>query len=387
MSKESVQSIVFVGGGPASGMAARHILSSPNFDTSKHKVTFITPRSHYVHLIGVLRPLVTTEGDFHTRIFMPYDDTFLKGKGELKIGKVASIVEGPEKGEAVGEVVLESGERVSYDVLVLATGYAWQGPSDLPLDLRGASDHLKSWREKIEQAKSIVLIGGGAAGIEFSGEIKHYYPEKTVTIVHRGKQLLNDLYPEWWRNQVVDKTRSMGIDVLLQDQLESVETSSEGTVTTKKGQVIAADLVVPMWGGKPNTEFIGASLGSDVLTTNGQVKVTPTLQVVGHPRIFAGGDIIDRREYKLGTKAQAHGRVLGPNVLNLVLNRPGATLRQYGGVPDGVTITYGTANSITLLGIFGGLSFGNWLGWLTKKPKDLLTELYRRRFSLGFAKL
>lgn len=34
------------------------------------------------------------------------------------------------------------------------------------------------------KAKNIAVIGGGAVGVELATDIKSYYPEKSVTLVH-----------------------------------------------------------------------------------------------------------------------------------------------------------------------------------------------------------
>lgn len=38
-------------------------------------------------------------------------------------------------------------------------------------------------QNKVEQAKSILIVGGGATGLEIVGEIVHYFPDKKVGIV------------------------------------------------------------------------------------------------------------------------------------------------------------------------------------------------------------
>jgi len=35
-----------------------------------------------------------------------------------------------------------------------------------------------------------MVVGGGAAGLEMVGELRHAFPEKPIGLVHRGKTLL-----------------------------------------------------------------------------------------------------------------------------------------------------------------------------------------------------
>ncbi|KAK9114825.1 hypothetical protein Syun_021622 [Stephania yunnanensis] len=44
--------------------------------------------------------------------------------------------------------------------------------------------------KKIKSVDSILIIGGGPTGVELAGEIVTDFPEKKVTVVHRGSRLL-----------------------------------------------------------------------------------------------------------------------------------------------------------------------------------------------------
>ena len=45
-------------------------------------------------------------------------------------------------------------------------------------------------RMKISQSNSILIVGGGATGLETAGQIAEKYPAKKVGIVSRGQKLL-----------------------------------------------------------------------------------------------------------------------------------------------------------------------------------------------------
>lgn len=82
----------------------------------------------------------------------------------------------PNKGSKGGSVVLESGEKLSYDALVLAQGSNWEGPLAYPDDPEQVKEHLSFWRSQFTDATHVVLAGGGAVGIELAGEIKDVWP-------------------------------------------------------------------------------------------------------------------------------------------------------------------------------------------------------------------
>lgn len=94
---------------------------------------------------------------------MPYDKLFPKSIGSVKIGTVATIENTPHGNG--GAVVLQDGERISYDVLILATGSKWVGPPAFPDDDVLCQEHIQNWRNKFRNAQDVVIVGGGAVGI------------------------------------------------------------------------------------------------------------------------------------------------------------------------------------------------------------------------------
>jgi len=100
---------------------------------------------------------------------------------------------------------------------------------------------------------------------------------------------------------------------------------------------------VPTRGPRPNTKFI-ASLGSDVLTSSGYVKVLPTLQLAFHPRIFAAGDVIDWKEQKQSAKVAGHASVVANNVFVLLGQKK--AMINYKGATEAILITNGKVRTI-----------------------------------------
>ena len=85
-----------------------------------------------------------------------------------------------------------------------------------------------------------------------------------------------------------------------------------------------------------------------MLSGRGDVKVKPTLQVEGYPRIFAVGDIIDWDEQKQAVKArQGHTPVVVANILSLV-NGLG-TRKVYKGFFELLALVVGRVSSAFLL--------------------------------------
>jgi apoptosis-inducing factor 2 len=151
-------------------------------------------------------------------------------------------------------------------------------------------------------------------------------------------------------------------------------------------------------GPKPNTKIIGDSLGSDVLTENGYVKVAKTLQVSGYESIFAIGDIINWEEQKQAFKTEGHASVVVANILSL-LNKPKTPgrpddskplkLKEYKTGTEIMLVTNGKVSfdnfppkqvridlscmqggGAMYIGILWGITFGNWAARMIKS-KDV----------------
>ena len=207
------------------------------------------------------------------------------------------------------------------------------------------------------QAERILVIGGGAVGVELLGEIKHKYPKKFVTLVHSHADLIsaNKLKPEFHK-RVLKKVRAypdvkviLEDRVVLDDELKAASShrylAGKRTVKTQKGESIDTDLVFFTIGGKPNSNFV-SKLFPDKVNEKGEVKVNRFLQVEGFENIFAAGDITNIQEGKQATSAKPQAETAVVNIQNLIAKRP---LKAYGGGMVGMALTLGPYASLAPL--------------------------------------
>jgi NADH dehydrogenase FAD-containing subunit len=166
------KNIVVVGGGVAGLPIARAL--SAKLDASQYDLILVNPRPFAIHLLAGARITTSSIDHLEDTAFIPYDKVFLNGKGSLKIGKVTAI-DANREGKG-GVLTLQDGEKLPYELLVLAPGSSWNGAVAFPDDVNELKEWLKYWHGKYEKAKHIVLAGGGAVGIETAGEIKDRFP-------------------------------------------------------------------------------------------------------------------------------------------------------------------------------------------------------------------
>ncbi|KAI0629813.1 FAD/NAD-P-binding domain-containing protein [Trametes polyzona] len=365
----SKKNVVIVGGGWAGTLIAREL--SGKLDASAYNLILVNQRPYTIHLVASARMTVTAEDKLEERALIPYDKLFINGNGSVKVGTVVSIEESaPGKG---GEVVLEDGERIPYAALVLATGSSWQGPLHFPEKDSDVRAHIDAWRSKFEKANHVVIVGGGAVGIETAGEVRDAFPKKKVTLVHSEKLLLNDVYPERFRKDLERRARLRGIDLILGDKVDIPPEGTVGVTTENGKQIPDADLIVPSFGSRPNTDAI-ATLGQGVVTSKGTVRVNQFLEVQGHPGVFAAGDIIDWEEQKQAAKAGTHAQVVSANVLSFLQGKP--LKKVYKGSPELIVIPLGRNGGAGYLGFLWGIMLGDWATRLLK-AKDLLVTQAR----------
>lgn len=262
--------IVVVGGG-FGGLAVLNQLST-TIDPQKHSLILIEARPIFMSLPASLRLIVSDVDNLIERASRPYGEhTFrnkLAGNGTFIQGSVTEIKFG-DVGKG-GSVILDSGEAVGYDVLVLCTGSIWPRPIAFPTESKGAiEDHVKARREEFAKASDILLVGGGAVGIgscsilfgvssgliriilELAGELRDVFPCKPITIIHRENKLLNAAYSDRYRTGIQRQLEGRGITVLTGDAISASDESqvSESTVpqvgfVTEQGKHLKPDLVV-----------------------------------------------------------------------------------------------------------------------------------------------
>ena len=165
-----------------------------------------------------------------------------------------------------------------------------------------------TFRKALPTAKSIVIAGGGPAGIETAGELGEFLngragwfssklanPKVPITVVTAGSKILPALRPAIAK-KAEEYLAKVGVTVVKDARVKTVAPHGAGTdsptakatLTLDDGRTLDADLYVPATGTRPNTGFIREAL----LTADGRVDTNAsTLRVdKAGPRIYAVGD-------------------------------------------------------------------------------------------------
>jgi len=136
-----------------------------------------------------------------------------------------------------------------------------------------------------ERPCRVVLVGGGAGGVELALTMHHVLGGRaSIALLHKGERLLPG------HNERVRHTFSRLLPergVTVRTGTEVAEVTAEG-VRTAAGDQIAADFVFWVTQAAAPSWIAASGLAT---TEEGFVRVTPELQALGHPAIFAVGDV------------------------------------------------------------------------------------------------
>ncbi|EEB94847.1 hypothetical protein MPER_06276, partial [Moniliophthora perniciosa FA553] len=240
----------------------------------------------------------------------------------------AKVVHGVAKAIHPTYILLENGEQIQYDYLVLATGTGAGGPLT-PVDKKAGISTYRNLQEKAARAQNIVVVGGGAYGVQLATDTKTFGPtqDKHITIVHSRDRLMNRFGPGL-HDIVMDRCKELGIDVVLNNRVVVPPTGfpeGQGSfdVQLSGGGSIKADLVYLCTGAVPLSAPL-SSLSPDAIDPQTKfVKVKPTMQIGGkssipYPNVFAIGDVADTGAHKAARPGVAQAQVVALNIEKLM---------------------------------------------------------------------
>jgi NADH dehydrogenase FAD-containing subunit len=339
------------------------------------RVTLVERKERYFFNVASLR--ATVDPGWLGRIFIPYDRL-------LRHGRVLhdTVVEASPQA-----VRLASGETLTFDYLVLATGSSYPFPARTQHDdVPRAVQQMRLAGERIRQARGVLLVGAGPVGIEFAGEIKSAYPDKPVTLIDSAPALLSQFKPRL-AEQLMAAMKKAGVRVILGEQLQPMPAQTNAlapdgplvmqTFVTDKGTRIEAELHFTCFGTQVNSAYLAPGLAG-CRDARGRIKVNSFFQVEGHGNIFAIGDVTNLNEAKLGSVAELHAKVVGENIRRLVGTNGTGTLMAYKPLAvNFLVVPFGSRGGAGQIPYFGGIVIGRFLTSLFKGKSLLVGQAWR----------
>jgi NADH dehydrogenase len=221
------------------------------------------------------------------------------------------------------QVILDSGESLAYDSLIVACGCQtsyfgheeWRGVTSGLKTLRDAVDLRERIFGAFEQAErtsdvavrdgclTFVVVGGGPTGVEISGQLailsrhtmkrdfRRIDPRAArVILLEAGERVASGFSPPTSAN-VVKQLAELGVTVRVHAMVTDIDERGVTVTVGQKTERIATRTVVWAAGVRaaPIAEVIARAAGADVDRAGG-VKVNPDLTLPGYREISVIGD-------------------------------------------------------------------------------------------------
>jgi NADH dehydrogenase FAD-containing subunit len=298
----TVARIVVVGGGYGGVTVAKGL--DPLAD-----VVLVEQKDQFVHHAAALRAAV--DEVWEHAIFMPYSNLLDRG----------TVLQGTAARVSGTTVEVFGHDPIEADYIILATGSTYPFPAKYSSSRATvAKARIEQLHQDLASAQSVMLVGGGTVGIEMAGELSNAFPGIQITIVEKGPDVLSTPgYSDALRAELRRQLDDLGVRVVTGAELSYLPPHNVGelghfTVATKAGEHIEADIWFQCHGSRANTGYLDGTEYQELLHPDGTVRVEPTLQVLGHPTVYAIGDITDVRESKRADAARQQARVVISNI-------------------------------------------------------------------------
>lgn len=226
-----------------------------------------------------------------------------------------------------------------------------------------------------QQLLSVVIAGGGFAGVEMSAAIAELFGtlrgrytvlrehKPRVVLVHSGEALLPEVCSRFSRLAVYASRQlaAYGVDVRLGTRLVRVD---EDGGEISGGEHIPAAIVISTVGQRqtilPGTKPLPRG-------SSGRLQTDPRLYVRGHESVWSGGDAAEVAHPVTGQPcppnalwAIKHGQLIGKNIAAVLRNRPPRAFT-YRGLGQAASMGIGKG----ILELYGW-QFCGWVAWISR---------------------
>ncbi|KAJ4306510.1 hypothetical protein N0V88_001314 [Collariella sp. IMI 366227] len=260
------RTIIILGANFTGLPAAHYLLKHTAAKTNDLKVIVVAPNTHMYWNLASVRAILPDmmEDD---KLFLPIAPTFAKYPSD-RYELVQGVAERVDPDRNAVEVRGNDGSArtIQYDELVIATGSSSKGgmPFKNLSSTEKTKDALHDWANRIKSAKSVVVAGAGATGIELVGELGQEYAStglKQITLVCDQDLPLNSTFSRDVRKTAKKELERLKVKVITNAKVTSFSNSTM-TLTPTPGSssttptTLTADLLIPAYGITPNTSFL-----------------------------------------------------------------------------------------------------------------------------------
>ncbi|BGP03802.1 hypothetical protein JCM10021v2_007550 [Rhodotorula toruloides] len=295
--------------------------------------------------------------------------------------------------------------ELAYEALVLATGTKLSPPGTMPGGSKAEGvEYLRGSQGAMREAKRVVIVGGGAVGVQMATDLATLYPppQKHITLI-QSRLLMPRFHPAL-HALVLRRLEELDVEVVLGSRAEVPREGWEGvgreggTVRLTDGREVEADYVIHALGQTPNSSLLSTLSPSSILPS-GYIRVTPALLVSPSSasetaalggRVFALGDVAESGAPKAARPALEQARIVAGNVVKVLQGQESESFETYTPTPAAIHLTLGFRESVIFRNPPQSAS-GEWDGepvvlWKDDGREDMgIRGVWERRLP-GFAK-
>jgi NADH dehydrogenase len=368
--------VVILGCGFGGLFAARALRAAPV------EITVVDRTNH--HLFQPLLYQVATAGLAAPAIAEPIRRALARQKNVTVFYGEAQRVDAAGR-----KVVLENGDELAYDRLILATGATdsyfghddWRAHAPWLKTLEDAFDIRRRILLAFEAAEretdpvkrtawlTFVVIGAGATGVEMAGtlaeiarhtlkgEFRRFDPRNARIVLVEGMERVLPPYPADLSERARLQLERLGVTVWLGRRVTGIDAAG----VQLGGDRLEARTVI--WCAGVAASPLGATLGVP-LERGGRVIVEPDLSVPGHPEIQVVGDLALLPVHQppvpgVAPAAKQMGRHAARNLAAALAGKPTRPFRYR---DYGQLATIGRSKAVAM---FGRVHIWGWLAWIT----------------------
>ncbi|KAM3103556.1 NAD(P)/FAD-dependent oxidoreductase [Phormidesmis sp. 146-12] len=288
--------ICILGGGFGGLYTALRLSQLPWTKATKPEIVLVDQRDRFL-FSPLLYELVT--GELQSWEVAPPYQELLEGTGIRFCQTAVEQIDLDQK-----RVQLQDGETVTYDRLVLAMGGETPldkvpGAAEFAIPFRTIADayrlqeRLRELKESDADKIRIAIVGAGYSGVELACKLADVLGDRArVRLIEQGDQILRSS-PTHNRDAATRALEERGIWVDLETTVESITADSMSMLYKGSVDTIPVELVLWTVGTRVNEVVQSLPLKQN---QRGQLLITPTLQVVDRPEIFALGDLADCKD-------------------------------------------------------------------------------------------
>jgi NADH dehydrogenase FAD-containing subunit len=270
----------------------RHIipaLSTITPDVSYH-LTIVAPNTDFYWNVAAPRHLISEELIPSKDIWLPIASAFEKYDKNLFNfiqGKATAL--NPAKHTVTITSSTNRTQDVTYTTLIIATGSSYASPiwqiNESDAVTKAETARI---RDSLKTAKTILISGGGAVGVETAGEVGSHFPKANITLLSGTTRLLIRL-TAYNSAKAESKLKKVGVKTLHNLRVSSVKRNEDGTTTLgfSDGSTRPVDAFIDATGPRPNTTFLPTSW----VDPRGHVIVDPLTLRTKTEGVYAVGDV------------------------------------------------------------------------------------------------